>query len=126
MHLSGKVYAFLRPADQDVPEAVHPRVRSLNNPSPCPEASARLNLLRLLCTRPYVGNKVEPLQKNTHFVVVVALVKTHTLRFSYGGTWSVYGNTLDRFLCYLEIVLVSACYSASYRYAASVGQKTPL
>ena len=126
MHLRRKVHRLFRPTDQDVSKSIHPRVCPLDHPPPRLKPRTFLDFLRFFSPRSDVGNEVEPVQESAHLVVIISLVKAHTLGFPCSRTRSFDGNACDRLPRYLEIVLVRFLDHTPYGYTASVGEETPL
>jgi hypothetical protein len=116
----------LVPTDQHTPEAIHPAVRALHNPPPCPEPGFLLQGVGLFPLRSDMGGESDLGEQSTDVRIVIAFVQAHPLRRVWGRLRPLDGNALDGLPCQLEVMAVGALHCEADRHAAAVGEYTAL
>src|SRR5919199_4876846 len=106
MQLSKEIFRFLRPAEEDIPETVHPGVRSLHHPPSRLPPRIIFHTLCLSSPRSNMGNEVKSPEQHTHFIKVVSFIEAHAMPFLLCRLRSFDRNAFEGFSRHLEIIPV--------------------
>ena len=96
MHEGEIVLGLLLPADEQLAEAVEPRVGALDDPAAGAEAGLALDRLRFFAAAADVGRECELVAELAYLVVVVAAIKAEPLRRGCRGCGPLDRDRLDR------------------------------
>src|SRR5215813_10746685 len=114
----------LVPADQHVPEAIHPINRALHDPPACLQTGFLLARHDLFPPRPDVGREPELGQQLAH-LVVIAFVQAYPLQLLRGGRRARDGDTAERLPDHLEGMPMGSLDGEANRDAAAFGEDAP-
>jgi len=123
MQEGGIVFSLLLPTDENTPKTVHPTMRSLHYPTPCPFASFSLQHLGFLAARTNGFRKAKFLDRVTYFLVIVTLVHAHALWFLFGWFWTVNHNALDGFTYQFHVIAIGPFDSEADGHTIPFGQQ---
>ena len=119
------VRRLLLPADQDPPEAVHPRGDAFDHPAPGTPAAGSLGSL-FLAARLDMG----PVAASAGFAAesggIIALVAAQMLRTTRGGAGTANRKTVQRGMKQLLVMHIGAGDGQAQRHAPTIGQHRTL
>ena len=98
------VFGFLRPADQQAPEAIAPGVGTLDDPAVCAEAGLVQDRRSLLAAGADVGGESKLGAELVHLGIVVALVETESVRLAGSSVRPLDQDARERRAEELEVV----------------------
>ena len=116
----------LLPADEDAAKAIHPTMRSFDDPTSSAKASTTLDGFRLFAARFDVRGEFEGGYERSRLLVVVTLVEAEVLRIQSRGLGSSNGDAVDRLTQKLEVVDVRARDGEANRNSVRFRQQTAL
>ena len=125
MQLSKEIFRFLRPADEDTPETVHPGVRSLHHPPSRLPPRILFPTLCLFSPRSNRGNEVKSPEQPTHFLKVVSFIEAHALPFLLCRLRSFDRNAFDGLFRHPEIIPVRSVDGNANRDTLSFREQAP-
>src|SRR5262249_49921221 len=117
---------FLVPPDEKSAEPIHPTVSTLHYPTTRLGARAASLRLHLLATRADITRETKLLDKRTHFIIVIALVHTHTLWLLRCWLRPFDRNAGQCLFDHLHVVAVGAVHRDADGNTRSFDQDAPL
>ena len=124
-HCNVSICSFL-PSYQYPPKSVHPTVGAFHHPSSRFKPSFFFDGLGFFAPGADVCCETKHPHQLPRFIVVVALVHTHTLLLSLGRLRAFDRDALDRLLNQLEVVSIGAVDREADRDALGFGEQTSL
>lgn len=115
----------LLPPDEDSPKAIHPAVRSFDDPAARFVAGGALDLALRLTAAGNVSGEAELVDERVDLGVVVALVETQALRTMLRGSWTSKRDALESLTRELEVDTVRAVDRQPDGDARRFGQQAP-
>src|SRR5689334_2715734 len=97
---------LLRPAHENIPEAIKPTVRALNHPSSRLEASALLDLLGFFAASADMRRVAELNDQLADCIEVIALVEAQVLTPVGPNSWPLDGDAVQRRFDQSHVVVV--------------------